>query len=384
MRRLLVIVALVVVVFGGLGVVRLLSSSSSGRPAPQAPAPQSSTPASAPQPDVQVLNTRAAGLHVVGNRLENAAGHLVVLRGVNRSGTEYTCIHGYGIFDGPSSAASVRAIRSWGATLVRIPINEDCWLGINGVPRADSGAAYRAAIVAYVAKLQAVGIIPEISLMWAAPGRYQATYQSDAPDADHSPAVWTSLARTFRRNSNVILGVWGEPAIGASCFANGGVCGATYGPQNALYRSAGAKEAVRVIRAAGYNGVIAIPGVAWANDLSAWLANEPSDPRHQLIAEAHIYGGQVCSTTACFDQTLLPVARHVPVLFGELGENVAGTACGSGSVQRILGWAASHNVSWAAWTWDTWGTCGALISSYSGTPANPYGAFIHTTLSSPA
>jgi endoglucanase len=379
MTRLLAVIALVVVVFGGIGVVRLLSSGSSTPTSASA-----TTPTSASEPTVHVTAVRAAGLHVVRNRLENAAGRAVVLRGVNRSGTEYSCVHGYGTFDGPSSAASVRAIRSWGATLVRVPINEDCWLGINGVPRAYSGAAYRAAIVAYVARLQRVGITPEVSLTWAGPGGYRATSQPAAPDADHSPAVWTSLARTFRHNPNVILGVWGEPAIGASCFANGGVCGATYGPSNAPYRSVGSKTAVRLIRAAGYRGVIAIPGVAWANDLSAWLANEPHDPLHQLVAEAHVYGGQDCSTTGCFDRTMLPVARRVPVLFGEVGENVPGTDCSAGAVQRILAWAAAHQVSWAAWTWDTWGTCGSLISSYSGTPANPFGALIRRTLKSPA
>ncbi len=379
MRRLLVIAALVVAAFAGIGVARLLSGGATHHTGGS-----TTVIAPPPGPAARVVATRAAGLHVQGNRLENAAGQPVVLRGVNRSGTEYTCVHGYGIFDGPSTAASVRAIRSWGATLVRVPINEDCWLGINGVPRADSGPAYRAAIVAYVAKLQRVGITPEVSLMWAAPGRYRATYQSAAPDADHSPAVWTSLARTFRGNPNVILGVWGEPAVGASCFANGGVCGGTYGPVNAPYRSAGSKQAVRLIRAAGFGGVIAVPGVAWANDLSGWLANEPRDPRHQLVAEAHVYGGQVCSTTACFNRTMLPVARRVPLLFGELGESVDGRQCSSGAVRTILGWAASHNVSWAAWTWDTWGTCGSLISSYSGTPANPYAAFVHQTLKTTA
>ncbi len=183
--------------------------------------------------------------------------------------------------------------------------------------------------------------------MWAAPGRYRATYQPDAPDADHSPALWTSLAQTFRNNPNVILGVWGEPAVGASCFANGGICGATYGPRNAPYRSAGSKQAVRLMRAAGYRGVIAVPGVAWANDLSAWLANEPQDPLHQLVAEAHIYGGQVCASVSCFNQTLLPVAQRVPLLFGETGENVPGTDCSARAMrthprvgrqpQRLLG-----------------------------------------------
>ncbi len=317
---------------------------------------------------------------MVGNRLENAAGQPIVLRGVNRSGTEYTCIHGYGIFDGPSDLASVQAIRSWGATFVRVPINEDCWLGINGVPASEGGATYRNAIVTYVNELQQVGITPEISLMWAAPGTYQATYQSDAPDEDHSPAVWASMAQTFKNNPNVILGIWGEPAIGAACFAEGGYCGGTFGPDNALYDVAGSKQAVQVIRANGYTGVISVPGVAWANDLSQWLAYEPADPLHQLVAEAHVYGGQVCSTSTCFDQQMLPVADKVPLIFGETGEDVPGQDCSSTAIQGIVGWAESHKVSWASWTWDTWGTCGSLISSYDGTPANAYGSDIRQTL----
>lgn len=45
------------------------------------------------------------GLHVVRNRLVDAHGRTVILRGVNRSGTEYACIQGWGMFDGPSEPA---------------------------------------------------------------------------------------------------------------------------------------------------------------------------------------------------------------------------------------------------------------------------------------
>src|SRR5688572_20796041 len=51
-----------------------------------------------------------SGLHVVGNQIRNGAGQPVRLLGVNRSGTEYACIQGWGIFDGPSDAASLQAI----------------------------------------------------------------------------------------------------------------------------------------------------------------------------------------------------------------------------------------------------------------------------------
>jgi endoglucanase len=316
------------------------------------------------------------GLHVSGSRLLTGSGRGITLQGVNRSGTEYACIQGWGIFDGPSDPASVKAISSGHVDLVRVPINEDCWLGLGGVKPAYGGRAYRRAIVGYVDLLRKHGIYPEISLIWAAPGHYRATYQSGAPDEDHAPAVWRSMASTFRNDRNVILAPWGETIVDANCFLHGGVCQATYGPHNRPYRVAGMQQAVNVIRAAGYRGVISIPGIDYANDMSHWLSHEPSDPRHQLIAEAHVYGKNTCSSASCFDRTMAPVARRVPLIFGEYGETYDSSSCGSSETSTILHWAQVHHVGHAAWTWDTWGDCLSLISNYDGTPANAYGRFI--------
>jgi endoglucanase len=317
-----------------------------------------------------------AALHVSGNRILDAQGRAIQLRGVNRSGTEYACIQGWGIFDGPSDAASVRAIASWHVNIVRIPLNEDCWLGINGVKPQYSGARYRAAIVAYVNLLHHYGIYAELSLMWAAPGRYRATYQSGGPDEDHAPAVWAGMAKTFKSDGDVILAPWGETVVDANCFLKGGVCEATYGPHNAPYRIAGMQQAVTVMRDAGYRGVIAIPGIDYANNLSQWLTHEPRDPLHQLVAEAHVYGTNTCDDVSCFQSTFAPVARRVPLLLGEVGESVDGSDCGSRYISVIVDWADAHDVGYEAWTWDTWGNCFALIKNYDGAPANPYGAWV--------
>src|SRR5260370_12903024 len=45
--------------------------------------------------------TGAPTVHVVGTQLVDSTGQPVRLRGVNRSGTEYACAQGWGIFDGP-------------------------------------------------------------------------------------------------------------------------------------------------------------------------------------------------------------------------------------------------------------------------------------------
>ena len=39
------------------------------------------------------------GLHVEGTQVVDANGNAIALRGVNRSGTEYRCIQGFGLFD---------------------------------------------------------------------------------------------------------------------------------------------------------------------------------------------------------------------------------------------------------------------------------------------
>ena len=326
------------------------------------------------------------GLSVSGNQLL-AGGAPITLHGVNRSGTEYACIQGWGIEDGPMDQTSENAIAAWGANLVRIPLNEDCWLGINGVNPAYGGSNYISAIQTLVNEVTAAGMYAELSLMWAAPGSIQATYQTGAPDEDHSPAMWASLASTFAGDPDVILAPWGEPTVDANCLLSGGTCAVPYDANYipATYDTAGMQQAVTVMRQAGYHGVISIPGINYANDLTQWLSHEPSDPDHQLIAEAHIYGNNSCGAEnngSCLVSTLDPVAAQVPLLLGETGETYDESECSGNNEQIILNWAGSEHVSWAAWTWNTWGDCSSLIQDYSGTvqSGDAFAAVIHTQM----
>jgi endoglucanase len=343
-----------------------------------------------------------AGLHVSGNRILDKFGRPIEFQGVNRSGSEYSCIQGAGIFDGPSDPASVAAMASWHINIVRIPLNEDCWLGINGVKPQYSGATYRRAIVNYVNLLHRNGMYAEVSLMWAAPGSARATYQSNGPDEDHSPAVWEGMAAAFKNDPNVILAPWGETTVDWACFVRGCNDGATFssadGPFDGdggcgsdcdFYTTAGMQQAVNVMREHGYKGPIAIPCIAYANVCAdpttggtgygngSWLTDRPTDPDHQLVAEMHVYGGNVCDTTTCLNLTILPILKAgFPVIFGETGESYDASDCGTSHISNIVDWADSHRVGYEAWTWDTWRNCGALIRNYAGAPYGPYGAWI--------
>jgi len=82
-------------------------------------------------------------ISIRGKHFVNGAGHVVRLLGVNHTSAEYGCVDGFGYDDGHFTAADAAAIASWKATAVRVPLNEDCWLGINGQPTAPRARTHR-------------------------------------------------------------------------------------------------------------------------------------------------------------------------------------------------------------------------------------------------
>ncbi|MGN6598866.1 MAG: cellulase family glycosylhydrolase, partial [Actinomycetes bacterium] len=307
--------------------------------------------------------TTAPGLprvSVKGNTLVTGDGRPLRLLGVDRAGTEYACAQGWGIFEGPTDATAIAAMAGWGANAVRVPLNEDCWLGINGVSASYSGANYRNAIVGYVSRLQAAGLVVVLDLHWNAPGTTKATGQQLMADADHSPAFWRSVAATFVGNPGLAFDLYNEPhGISWSCWRDG--CTTSAG-----WHAAGMQSLVDAVRSTGARQPVLAGGLNWAGDLSQWLTYRPTDSAGQLAASAHIYNFSQCNTSSCWDSSIGKVAASFPVVTGELGED----DCGTGFVTRYMDWADAHGVGYLGWTWNTWG-CGsgpALIASWDGTP----------------
>ena len=175
----------------------------------------------------------ARSVSVRGNHLIGRNGNIVRLTGVNRSGAEYACAKGWGIWDGPTDTNSaVQAMAGWHINAVRIPLNEDCWLGVNGVKPAYSRDNYRSAIADYVTRLEGHGITPVLNLHFSAPGKTVPDDQVPMADEDHSPAFWRSLARYFRNDHRIIFDLFNEPypdwnrdsSAAWSCVLHGGSC----------------------------------------------------------------------------------------------------------------------------------------------------------------
>jgi endoglucanase len=321
-----------------------------------------------------------SGLHVSGNQIVDAGAHVLRLIGVNRSGTEYQCIHGFGIFEGPSDAASVQAIADWHANAVRIPLNEDCWLGINGAPAAYSGANYQSAIATYVTLLESRGLVPILELHWSAPGSTQASGQQPMPDFDHSITFWSQVATRFKVDLGVVFDLFNEPFPDGNqdtpaawqCWRDGGTC------PGVPFQAAGMQDLVTAVRATGATNVILLGGVRYANAMAQWLAYKPVDPTGNLAASWHAYNFNACATVACWDAEVAPVLNSVPLIATEIGQD----GCGRTFLDLVMPWLDSHGTGYLAWAWDTNFGCFSLITDFAGTPTQPYGGAVHDHLAS--
>jgi endoglucanase len=363
------------------------SHSPSASPSPShSPSP---SPSSSPSTSPSRPPGTAPALHVSGNKLLDSNGATVRLLGVNRSGGEFACVQGNGIWDGPMDDASVAAIASWKVNAVRVPLNEDCWLGLSNVQPQFAGTTYQQAVEAYVALLHSHGMVAILDLHWtdgvytgnsSACSSATATCQKPMPDAAHANAFWSSVATTFRNDPSTVFDLFNEPYAeratgsedsGWACWLSGGTC-AGIG-----YQVAGMQSLVNSVRSAGATNVIMLGGLAYSNDLTGWLAHEPSDPDHNLVASWHSYNFNTCSNSSCWDSQVAPVASSVPLVAGELGEN----DCGASYVSSLMSWLDSHGASFLAWTWNAWDCSSgpSLISDYTGT-ATAYGAGVKSHL----
>ncbi len=295
----------------------------------------------------------------------------IQLDGVNRSGTEYACVEGWGIFDGPSDQASVAAMATWHVHAVRVPLNEDCWLGINGVDHRYSGSIYRRAIAQYVHLLERNGMNVILDLHWSAPGTEPAAGQQKMPDADHSPAFWGSVAGKFGQDGAVLFDLYNEPHdVSWPCWLRGCVVDG--------WQAAGMQKLVSTVRKAGAKNILLIGGLGWAGDLTKWYRHEPSDPLGQLVASWHVYNFGSCVDETCWAANVEGVGHAAPILLGEIGE----TDCAHAFVDHLMGWADGQaygiGIGYLAWTWDDWPGCNGptLIVDYSGAPTT-YGQGVH-------
>lgn len=358
----------------------------------------------------------ALTIKVSGNHFVNGSGQTIRLLGVNRDGPNYMCTGGQApasdarpatVFDGPSDDASIAAMKAWRINVVRLPLNESCWLGINGVDPIAGGAAYQQAIKDYVNRLHAQGLYAIIELYANAPGTLMALTQQNGPDADHAAAFWASVATSFRDDPAVLFDLFNEPILNPStaaggykpattnawdCWRDGGCTSTVYDSGQPMlttmdWQMTGMQQLLDAVRATGATQPVLLGGVNWTLDMSGWLNHLPTDPAKQIAASIHLYnfsGGGFTSSWTFDDWKRDPavIAQSYPVVTGELGIDNQDYKF----INDYMSWADSIGVSYIMYTWIRWHENGqevntgiTVIKDYAGTPS-PMGQGFHDHL----
>ena len=285
------------------------------------------------------------------------------------------------VFDGAVDDAAIAAMVKWNINSVRIPLNEDCWLGINGVADASSGANYQNAIADYVTRLHKAGLYAIVELHWSAPGTFLAngTPKQPAPDADHSPAFWSSVADRFKSDPMIVFDLYNEPFVSnttpvnsknnmANTSADPWTCwrdGCTITSAKGItgsWQSAGMQTLLDAVRATGAEQLVMVGGLNYANDLSLWRYYRPHDPLCNVAAAYHQYDDASCNNEACWEFFLTQISRTYPLITGELGEY----DCQHGFLDTYVAWADKHRISYLAWAWNQ-ADCGGFPASSNAT-----------------
>jgi hypothetical protein len=332
---------------------------------------------------------------VVGNKLiDSRSNTIFVPHGANWPSFEYACSEDWGYSQDGNTDAAAAAMQSWHINTVRIPLNSNCWLGLDSNDYG-TAAGYQAAVAAWVNILNAHGIVVILDLHWSAPSGQHALGQWPMADSNSIP-FWTSVATAYASNPSVMFDAFNEPysiwndatnsysfQLTWDCWENGGCQAPLVTPDQVpvtgsgagTYTVVGMSALVAAIRAGHAAQPIMLGGLDYSNNLSGWLAHKPNDS--QLVASWHNYQGQSpCGdTTSCWNSEVASVAAQVPVVAGEFGE----TDGSATFMNTFMTWADANGIGYLPWAWwDADGVSGdaALYALYAGptfTPNAPAG-----------
>ena len=283
----------------------------------------------------------------------------LLLRGVNRSGLEYSQPTASGFLDGAQlTQEEMREIVvSWRSNIVRLPFNQQWALhgATFGMTRY-SAEEYLSALDQAIAWTAASGAYTILDLQWLDPNTVygSTTDQNGSSSPNHVPplpnaetiTLWQTLAQRYRDEPAVIFDLLNEPHDPLPDDPN-----PLYeiAPDGEIVQSAGrsveadqwlpwATRLISEIRQIRPTGIILVGGVDWAFDLRDIQIDAPN-----IIYSAHIYSNRNSADW----WKALDTADQAPMLIGEwggtdqdldFGHNLAGT-------MRQLG------LGWTAWSW---------------------------------
>jgi len=337
-------------------------------------------------------------LMVSGNKIVTASGGCpVFLKGADVPSLEWTNT------GDPSTAGIIKSVQTtmdWGGNFIRLPLNQDRWLG---QACGASASSYQAIVDSIVNTISGRNCWVLLDLHWSDMGTWGGgnvcgtsgtNGEHDMPD-DNSTAFWASLAAHYANNPAVLFDLYNEPggcstskltanAAGWSLWRWGG---SAWGDGN--YHSPGMQGLVTTVRATGARNIIFAGGINWAFDLSGlpaygqWLTDTAGTDG--IAYATHIYpfkqANYGCALSCWSAAVPSSVYSTHAVVVTEFGENSGQPDTTGAWPLSVCSWAEQYCQGWVAWCMHDSATPN-LISDWNYTPTSWYGAVIKPRMAS--
>lgn len=273
-------------------------------------------------------------LHTRKNHIEAADGRGVLLRGVNVTSMENTdqWPHLRELLE--------RAIGQWHCNFIRLPLNQDRWLG-RASDEKDHGLAYRMDVARAVRMCARHKVYISLDLRWTDRGVWGGrAVQAYMPDT-HSLIFWRDVAAEYKKFPNVLFGLFSEPHdVDWLVWRNGGTCMEPQGKHLLTYHAVGMQSLYDAVRSSGAKNIVIVSGIDWASNLFGVLHGFAIKGVN-VAYDIHLMGNQAKD----WDRRFLLVGGQYPLVVGEWG----GYGMPLALSERLLKVLDKRQLNWAAW-----------------------------------
>ncbi|MFL6239606.1 MAG: glycoside hydrolase family 5 protein [Actinomycetes bacterium] len=304
----------------------------------------------------------AGPLHTSGNRVVDAHGRTVVLRGFTRAGLE-------GADAAPPTADDIGHAKAWGATVIRLPLNDQFWLSSSCAYRSE----YTAEVDHAVDVVTRLGMVAMLDLHWNSftpCGRVGPQPMADYPGA---LTFWQQVAARYGNNPLVAFDLYNEPHdISDQVWRWGGQI-RWRGAQVAV---AGMQQMYDAVRSSGAASLVFVSGNGWG---ARWPTGGPLKGIN-IVYGVHAYACPQqpppnCDNASPYDPSPFfsawsGASRSVPVAVTEFGWP---DPSDGRYLAAVIAYAKAHGWGWTAYTWGnaTWGEFSLLATAGLGTNYQP-------------
>lgn len=295
------------------------------------------------------LSHGLAPLAAMGNRIvDTLTGQPRLLRGLNRSGLEYTDPDEEGFVSNAGiTHQEIRWIaREWKANIVRLPFNQDFALRGRGPHGAEVYLRDLDRVISWAARY---GCYTLLDLQWLdADNPFGPSRQFVPPLPNpRTPELWRILAARYRDEPAVLFDILNEPHDREPLdpYRMWKPDGTQY---SHLHRRVSMEEwqpwarlLIDTIRGEHPQALIFVSGTNWAYDLRGFPMDRPN-----LVYSTHVYRNK----GEHWEEAFGALSRTHPVFAGEWGGGEFDLDWG----RRLASYFDQIGIGWTAWSWSDW------------------------------